>query len=144
MMSIDWIIFICFFLMSGRFTRNIRDYELLVPHKVDQNGNFLSFHLPQFFKHNFAAHRLKRDFSHHDAAHYNLFFDGKDHVIEMLPNQGLVAPKLINEYHYKDSDKTLNARRTDASLPVLCHYTGRVRSINGSRVAISTCDGLVS
>jgi hypothetical protein len=35
--SLDHLLFVSyFFLLLGRFTRNIRDYELLVAHKVDQ------------------------------------------------------------------------------------------------------------
>ena len=130
-------------MLLGRYTRNIRDYELLVPHKVDQKGNFVSFHLPQFFQHNFVEHRKKRDFSGQDAIQYKLFFNGKDHTLQLLPNQGFVAPNVVKEYHYKNSGRNLNGRRIASETPVMCYYTGRIRGLEGSRVAISTCDGLV-
>lgn len=146
-MSIDWIIFylfLLFFLLSGRFTRNIRDYELLVPHKVDQNEKFVSFHLPQFFQHNFVDHRRKREYSGQDVVRYNLFFNGKDHTLELLPNQGFVSPNFVKEYRYKNSDRGMEGRRFSSENPVMCYYTGRIKGIDGSKVAISTCDGLVS
>ena len=114
-----------------------------MPHKVDQLGNFESFHLPHFFQPNFEAYREKRDFNHPESVRYNLFFDGKDHVIELLPNYGLTSPEFVREYHYKDSGKSLKARRFEMEHPVMCHYTGSVKDIEGSRVALSTCDGLV-
>lgn len=133
-----------FVISSGRYTRDISEFELLVPHKVDRSGTFLSFHLPHFFHHNFAAHRLKRDFNHHEAVHYKLHFDGSDHVVELLPNHGFISPSFVRETHFKDSGRTLRGRRMDSKPPLMCHYTGQVQGIDGSRAALSTCDGLVS
>lgn len=131
-------------ILAGRYTRGIREFELLVPHKVDRSGTFLSFHLPQFFRHNFAAHRRKRDFNHHEAVHYNLHFNGDDHVVELLPNHGFISPSMVRETHFKDSGRTLHGRRMNTESPLLCHFTGKVQDIDGSRAALTTCDGLVS
>jgi len=126
---------------TGRHTRNIRNYELVVPHRIDADGRLVSFHLPQFFRHNF---RRKRDCQRNDAVHYNVFFNGREHHVELLPNQGFVAPSIAREFHYAGAEWTLKARRIATESPILCHFTGRVRHVNDSRVALSTCDGLVS
>lgn len=130
--------------LAGRYTRDIREFELLVPHKVDRTGEFLSFHLPQFFQHNFDAHRLKRDFNHHEAVYYKLHFNGNDHVVELLPNHGFISPSMVRETHFKDSGRTLQGRRMNKKPLLMCHYTGQVQDSDGSRAALSTCDGLVS
>lgn len=122
----------------------MNDSELLVPHKVDRSGKFLSFHLPSFFLHNYAANRWKRDFNHSDAVNYNLYFNGNDHNLELLPNHGFIAPHLVRESHYKDSSKMLKGRRLTTEPLVMCHYTGRIKGDDESRVAVSTCDGLVN
>lgn len=111
---------------------------------MDQTGGFVSFHLTNFFHHNFAVARQKRDFNHNEAVRYRLYFDGMDHVVELLPNHGLVSPQLLQETQYKDAGTTLKGRRFKTEPPVMCHYTGKIHNEEGSRAAISTCDGLVS
>lgn len=115
-----------------------------MPHKVDQLGSFLSFHLPSFFAHNFAANRWKRDFNHNDAVRYNLHFKGMDHKVELLPNHGFIAPNFAREAHFRDAGKSLKGRRFTTEPPVMCHYTGRVKGSKRSRVALSACNGLVN
>lgn len=115
-----------------------------MPNKVDQAGGFISFHLPNFFLPNFAVARQKRDFNHHETIRYRINFDTRDHVVELLPNHGLVSPQFLREFHFNDSGKTLKGRRFKTEPPVMCHYTGKIRNDDESRAAISTCDGLVS
>ena len=55
--------------------------------------------------------------------------------------------KKIAEYQYKDekwSGQSIQARKMKNLAPVLCHYTGNLRDSDGSSVALSLCDSLVS
>jgi hypothetical protein len=36
---------------EGRYTRNIKDYEVLAPRELNQGGDFLSYSLPHFYEH---------------------------------------------------------------------------------------------
>ena len=133
----------CIYKSSGRFSRNIANFELLVPNKINRDGHFLTFSLPQFFKHNYESRRKKRDFSHPDVSHYSVYFNGIDHRLDLWPNNEFISPSLIRENHFSGSDQTLRARRMISSTPTLCHYTGKIRDMEDSRVALSVCDGLV-
>jgi hypothetical protein len=115
-----------------------------VPHKVDQAGNFLSFHLPQFFTQDFYGQRLRRDFNHQETVRYKLRLGRQDHIVELLPYEALVSPSYVLETHSSGSGNTLRGRRFDPKPPVMCHYIGRVKDVEGSLAALSTCDGLVS
>ena len=59
------------------------------------NGDFLTYTLPNYFLHNYEMRRRKRDFSQSDAVHYKLYFNGKDHHIELWPNNGLLSPETV-------------------------------------------------
>lgn len=89
------IFFVCLY-FAGRFTADISEYELLVPHKVDSNGDLISFLLPEFFIHNYESRRRKRDSSHPDIVHYKIFFNGNDHHIELWPNHAFVTSQTVN------------------------------------------------
>jgi hypothetical protein len=44
---------------EGRYTRNIKDYEVLAPRKLNQDGDFLSYSLLHFYEHD-PSRRRKR------------------------------------------------------------------------------------
>jgi hypothetical protein len=44
---------------EGRYTRNIKDYEVLAPRKLNQDGDSLSYSLPHFYEHD-PSRRIRR------------------------------------------------------------------------------------
>lgn len=128
--------------MQGRYTRDIKEYQLTVPHKLNHHGNFLSFHTQNYFTHNFQQRKRKRDIKSEDALHYGIAFSNEMLHLELWPNHGFLSPNAVFEIReprtpVKDrSLRNVNKKR-------LCHYTGRIRGMPDSKVALSTCDGLV-
>ncbi|PSN56829.1 hypothetical protein C0J52_08265 [Blattella germanica] len=124
----------------GRYTRDVDEYEIFIPQKVDHEGGFMSYSLPHFYKRNVSS-RVKRS-SNKDLhkIHYKLKFNGKDHHLEMWPNHAFISPGAMVEEHGSHDVSKIKIRRVNNTL---CHYKGRVKGHNNSRLALSTCDGLV-
>lgn len=62
--------------------------------------------------------------------------------MELWPNHELLSPSAVVERR----DPTISVRKRDVrplSNKKVCHYLGKIRGKANSRVAISTCDGLV-
>jgi hypothetical protein len=78
---------------EGRYTINIENFQILIPMKVDQNGEFLSYSFPHFYERD--TNRQRR----HDAekVHYSLPFNGEDHHVELWPTHGLISPGMMIE-----------------------------------------------
>lgn len=130
-------------LLQGRYTKNIRDYELTIPRKLNSDGEFVSYGIPHFFEHDFGNRRRKRSLYDPAAIHYGVTFGGAKHHLELWPNHGFVSPSLVSEVRDPKA-KVQNRILRGLQGKKLCHYTGRVRDIPGSKVALSTCDGLVT
>jgi hypothetical protein len=127
--------------LEGRYTRHVADYELLVPRKVNHQGSFVSFSLPNFFERD--INRRKREARLDDErVHYGIHFDGKDHVVEMWPNHGLLAPGFVVETRPSGAATDLNKVEIRSVGDTQCHYTGWIKGEHGSRVALSVCSGL--
>jgi hypothetical protein len=82
---------------EGRCTRNIKDHEVMAPRRLNQDGDFLSYSLPQFYKHD-PSRRRKRSLSHDsEKVHYGLTFDGKDHHVELWPKHYFISPGMMKK-----------------------------------------------
>ncbi|CAG9766768.1 unnamed protein product [Ceutorhynchus assimilis] len=129
--------------VHGKYTEGIKEYHMAIPHKATPDGEFASFHLPHF--HDYDAtefrKRRKRDIYDEDSVHYGVPINNELHHLELWPNRDFLHPQAIIE-------------RRDPSLPPykqniggfrdkkLCYYIGKVRGLEDSRAALSTCDGL--
>lgn len=131
------------FLLQGRYTKDIRDYELTIPRRLNSDGEFQSYDIPHFFDHDFANRRRKRSVGDPHSIHYGVTFGGAKHHLELWPNHGFVSSNLLSEIR-DPTTKVQNRIMRGLRNKKLCHYTGRVRGISGSKVALSTCDGLVN
>ncbi|XP_056633400.1 A disintegrin and metalloproteinase with thrombospondin motifs 12-like [Diorhabda sublineata] len=127
--------------LNGRYTKSIENYKLIVPYVSDSQGNFVSFNLPNFYTHNPSKSRKKRTSADCDMVHYGLTLNGKDHVIDLWPNHDFISGDLIIE-HRDPKLRTDSERVKRMDREKLCHYTGEIRGQNGSKAALSTCDGL--
>ncbi|CAG9838536.1 unnamed protein product [Diabrotica balteata] len=127
--------------LNGRYTKSIENYKLTVPHKLDSRGDFLSFDLPHFFVHDPSKSRRKRTSQDSSMVHYGLTLNGQDHVIDLWPNHEFLSADLIVERR-DPKLRRASERFKRIDREKICHYTGEVRGQNGSRAALSTCDGL--
>jgi hypothetical protein len=108
-----------------------------VPNKIDADGNLIEdSNLEHFYRHQHRDKRHRFD----DTVRYSLYFNGMKHFIELMPNHDFVSSSIAREFHSESRVK----RGDFDEMNLMCYYTGRVRDIDDSRVAISTCHGLVS
>ncbi|XP_068081829.1 A disintegrin and metalloproteinase with thrombospondin motifs 12-like [Anabrus simplex] len=122
---------------TGRFTRGINKYDLIIPHRANKDGTFLSYSLPQFYER--AITREKRQAPPGGPkAHYVIQIEGVPHHVELWPNHGFMSPNLVVEHRSPNISEVV-ARRVPNQQ---CHYTGRVRGHRGSRATLSVCDGM--
>ncbi|KAK9754578.1 Thrombospondin type 1 domain [Popillia japonica] len=129
----------CYPTLHGRYTRDINTYELALPHKLTHHGKFLSFSLPHFFKHESHNRRKKRNAN--EAVNYGLTLDGKYHHLRLHPNKRLLSPHAVIEHR----DPTVDLEKRKLKMlrgTKVCHYTGKIKGVPNSNVALSTCDGL--
>ena len=123
-------------------TTNTKGYQVLVPIKIDQDGAFLSYSLTHFYDRD-TRKRKKRSVPHgSEKVHYGLTFNGRSHHVEMWPNNDFMSPGLVIEECGADAAMDVNKVKIRPVKNSQCHYTGRVRGRNGSRLALSVCDGL--
>lgn len=68
-----------------------------MPHKTTENGDFLSFYLNSYFTHEYKSRRRRDDANipSVDKIHYNIFFNGKNHLLELTPNHGFISPSMV-------------------------------------------------
>ena len=119
------------------------DFQVVVPRKVDQDGNFLSYKLC----HSYNRHKRRKTRNteeDEDRVHFALRFDGKDHMIEVFPNDGFLSPGLVLETWGDGAAYNKNKVKIRSAKPDLCHYIGKLKDSPDTRVAISLCDGMVS
>lgn len=130
-------------LLQGRYTRDISNYQLTIPRRLSFDGAFASFDTTSFFEHDFGKRKRKRSLEDPHSVHYGIMFNGAKHHVELWPNHGFVAPGAVFERRQPNvavQEKIMKGLDDKK----LCHYTGRIRNVPGSRVAVSTCDGLVT
>lgn len=73
---------------------------------------------------------------------YGVFIDGSYHQLELWPNFKFLSPNAFVE----NRDPTVLVQKRDIRAldgSKVCHFTGKIKGYPESRVAVSTCDGLV-
>lgn len=76
-----------------------------------------------------------------DLLHYRLFFNNRTYHLQLEPNVRLTSPGMLIE---KRSVSNLSQTQINPPKKHLCQYTGKIKGVQKSRVALSVCDGLVS
>ncbi|KAL1506610.1 hypothetical protein ABEB36_005939 [Hypothenemus hampei] len=142
-----WVLFLAInnvqALIHGRYTKNLKDFHLIIPHKLTSNGNFYTFHLPHFHEYRIERYkeRKKRSLEDPDMLHYGVGINDELYHLELWPNRDFLHPSLVIEK--RDPEANIKDRYVRSLYgKKLCHYTGQVRGYPNSRAAISTCDGL--
>lgn len=110
------------------------DWQVLEPVAVDNNGEFTAHHL------HFSFARERRSIERPQYV-LNYILNVSDSLLHMT-----LEP---NRYLYSDNVRierwSRNGTAADTSMPNTrgCYFTGHVKGDVNSRVALSTCDGLV-
>ena len=68
---------------EGTHTTNFKGYQVLVPIKVDQDGAFLSYSLPQFYDRDTRNRKKRNAPNGSEKIHNGLTLNGKSHHVEM-------------------------------------------------------------
>lgn len=169
--NLKWLVFVLTTSSSppDHLKSRLKEYGLVTPFSTDSHGHFLSHLLSATHK-----QRVKREASPTaGAAEQKLYFNisafGKEFHLRLRPNQHLVAPGAMVEWHDQvreplgnhsdDSPHAANAsggaNRTEPPsgserilrrelLQTDCTFVGDITDVPGASVAINNCDGLVS
>ncbi|XP_022621448.1 A disintegrin and metalloproteinase with thrombospondin motifs 3 [Seriola dumerili] len=141
----------------------LKEYGLVTPFSTDSHGHYLSHLLSATHK-----QRVKREVFSSSEAEQKLFFNitafGKEFHLRLRPNNRLVAPGAMVEWHdevqgfgnVSDSagdDPSTDTNHTETSngterilrrelLKTDCTFIGDISDVPGASVAINNCDGL--
>uniref|UniRef100_A0A3Q0SBJ1 ADAM metallopeptidase with thrombospondin type 1 motif, 3 n=1 Tax=Amphilophus citrinellus TaxID=61819 RepID=A0A3Q0SBJ1_AMPCI len=139
----------------------LKEYGLVTPFSTDSHGHYLSHLLSASHK-----QRVKREVFETDGSGQSLFFNitafGREFHLHLRPNNRLVAPGAMVEWHDEIqrvissgavNDSSVGANQTDATngterilrrelLKTDCTFTGDITDVPGASVAINNCDGL--
>jgi hypothetical protein len=111
---------------EGRYTRNIKDYEVLAP-RLNQDGDFLSYSCSHFYKHDPSRRRKRSLPDDSEKVHYGLTSDGKDHHVELWPKHYFISPGMMIEERGVHASLDINNVKIRRANTTRCHYTGRAR-----------------
>lgn len=139
----------------------LKEYGLVTPFSTDSHGHYLSHLLSATHK-----QRVKREVLSSGEAEQKLFFNisafGKEFHLRLRPNNRLVAPGAMVEWHDEmqgfgnvsyHGDAGAGANQTEATsgaerilhrelLKTDCTFIGDITDVPGASVAINNCDGL--
>lgn len=141
---------------EGQLRSRLKEYGLVTPFSTDSHGHYLSHLLSATHK-----QRVKREVLSGESQQ-RLFFNitafGKEFHLRLQPNNGLVAPGAMVEWHddvpgfgssgnNSDADPAEPGNQTERILhrellKTDCTFTGDITDVPGASVAINNCDGL--
>ncbi len=130
----------------------LEDYEVTIPVQLDFNGDIVSesrrsgrskrrVSWRTFTQKNTSSDRTASEFVEPDTGviHYKISAYGENFYLALTKTTDFMAPDFSVEHW----DRT-NASDIDVGSLMECHYTGHLRNMPNSRVAMSNCMGLVS
>ncbi|KAK4881405.1 hypothetical protein RN001_004724 [Aquatica leii] len=126
-------------LLLDRFNQQATQYELVVPHKATEKGEFKSHIIPHHYNRNYYKNKRLQKMSADDMIYYIVPIFGDNYHLELVPNNDMISPGMVIETHNGGKISNSKIRRLGN---VQCHYKGSVRGQHDSRVALSTCSGL--
>ncbi|XP_045891335.1 A disintegrin and metalloproteinase with thrombospondin motifs 3 [Micropterus dolomieu] len=141
----------------------LKEYGLVTPFSTDSHGHYLSHLLSATHK-----QRVKREVFSSGESEQKLFFNisafGKEFHLRLRPNNRLVAPGAMVEWHDEvqgfgnvsdnaGDDASTGGNQTEATsgterilhrelLKTDCTFIGDITDVPGAAVAINNCDGL--
>lgn len=126
--------------MKEEFLSHLDDYQLTVPVRLNDMGEFMSYTVKQ---HRPGRRKRALDQAGLDPANTRLFYRlsayGKHFHLNMTLNPNLVSKHFTVEYWGKDRRELSYTPADD------CHYVGYLLDqLSTTGVALSNCNGLVS
>ncbi|KAH3741909.1 hypothetical protein DPMN_048639 [Dreissena polymorpha] len=127
--------------------QSISSYETIIPHVVDEHGDFLSYNVHQSRVRRAARGRVEATSQSEiidgsDISEYRIFYKfsvfGKEFHFDLTLNTDFLAPGFVVEY--QDRRGVIGTSGTVAN----CYYVGQSRTPIISTAAISNCNGLVT
>ena len=85
---------------------------------------------------------MKRSLDDPEMVHYALLFKGRKYHAQLWPNHRLMSPDAVFEKR-RPRSRVQDRKLAKLNQEKMCHYTGEIKGEEGSKVALSTCDGLV-
>uniref|UniRef100_A0A673BXM7 ADAM metallopeptidase with thrombospondin type 1 motif, 3 n=1 Tax=Sphaeramia orbicularis TaxID=375764 RepID=A0A673BXM7_9TELE len=143
------ILVVFIFLTYLGLESRLKEYGLVTPFSTDSHGHYLSHLLSASHK-----QRVKREVFLSDESDQRLFFNitafGKEFHLRLRPNNQLVAPGAMVEWHDEVQGFGNTGNITDGDLRILrrellktdCTFIGDITDVPGASVAINNCDGL--
>ncbi|CRL05730.1 CLUMA_CG018759, isoform A [Clunio marinus] len=120
----------------GIFSNSLREANLIIPRKVNNEGDFISHDLVHHHAHDYYNEETGDSEDH--KVHYHIDLHNETLHLELEPSTSFVAPMMIVERHKRD----LRERHKKSHHKTQCHYHGKIRGHQHSKVALSTCNGL--
>ncbi|XP_021331662.2 A disintegrin and metalloproteinase with thrombospondin motifs 3 isoform X2 [Danio rerio] len=128
----------------------LKEYGLITPISTDAEGHFLSHFLSANHKQRVKRDVLEGSAPAPDRLFFNITVFGKEFHLRLHPNQRLVAPGAMVEWH---DDIEIAGNATDNRthferilkrelLKTDCTFIGDITDVPGASVAINNCDGL--
>lgn len=77
-----------------------------------------------------------------DMVNYGVILEDANYHIQMWPNHAFLSPNAV--FETRSRRNLNNTKLKTVAERQLCHFTGKIKDMPGSRVALSTCDGLVT
>lgn len=124
---------------KGTFGETPAHYEIVVPHKITETGEFITHTIPHHFKRSYYEKRQEKTMGPEDTIHYMVPISGEKHHLVLSPNNDVIAPGMIVEIH---DGRKISDRKIRKLGNTQCHYKGNIKGQKGSTVALSTCYGL--
>lgn len=112
--------------LAGLYSNEIIEAEVTVPRKVSADGEHIS--------HDVSCSQSD------GTVHLNVTIASEDHLLVLCPTKKFIAPGMIVQRHRRDAHIRIKPKLESTN----CHFQGVVRGKPNSRVAVSTCNGLVS
>uniref|UniRef100_A0A673FTM0 A disintegrin and metalloproteinase with thrombospondin motifs 3-like n=1 Tax=Sinocyclocheilus rhinocerous TaxID=307959 RepID=A0A673FTM0_9TELE len=137
-------------LMNNLLKIRLKEYGLITPISTDAEGHYLSHLLSANHKQRVKREVLEGLAQAVDRLFFNITVFGKEFHLRLHPNQRLLAPGAMVEWHDEieiagnatengtDSERILRREllKTD------CTFIGDITDVPGASVAINNCDGL--
>uniref|UniRef100_A0A7N6AW35 ADAM metallopeptidase with thrombospondin type 1 motif, 3 n=1 Tax=Anabas testudineus TaxID=64144 RepID=A0A7N6AW35_ANATE len=119
----------------------LKEYGLVTPFSTDSHGHYLSHLLSATHK-----QRVKREVFASGELEEKLFFNitafGKEFHLRLHPNNRLVAPGAMVEWHDETEPSGTERILRRELLKTDCTFIGDITDVPGASVAINNCDGL--
>lgn len=150
---------LCFlFEIPGMFSNSLHEAHLTIPRKTNNKGELMSLILNHHHEHDHYTDGKGEPEDH--TVHYQIDFHNEtlhlelewvDKLLQFLsifkcgkiypirPSTRFVAPMMVVERHKRD----LRERHKKSQHQTQCHYQGKIRGHEDSKVALSACNGLV-